>query len=204
MHCLTAWGQWAVELVQCTATLPGGSGQRNSCYALPHSLWAVGNGTSAMHCLTAWGQWAVELLQCCVTASGQWTVHLVPCTATLPVGPGQWYSCNALPHCLGAVGSGTPAVHCHTALGQLAMELSQCTATLPVGSGQWNSCNAASQPRGSGQWYSCNALPHCLWVVGSGTRAMHCHTAWGQWAVEVLQCTAPLPPSSGHRSSTRP
>ena len=27
MHCLTAWGKWAVELLQCSASLPGGSGQ---------------------------------------------------------------------------------------------------------------------------------------------------------------------------------
>ena len=106
MHCATAWGQWAVELLQCTASLhggsgqwnscnappslPGGSGQCNSCNALPHCLGAVGSGTPAMHRLTAWGQWAVQLLQC--TASlpwGQWTVQLLQCTAPLPGGSGQ-------------------------------------------------------------------------------------------------------------------
>ena len=45
----------------------------------------------ALHCLTVLGQWAVQLLQC---------------TASLPRGSGQWNSCNALPHCQGAVGSG--------------------------------------------------------------------------------------------------
>ena len=64
MHCRTAWGQWAVQLVQCTASLPWGSGQWNSCNALPHCLGAVDSATPAMHCLTALGQWAVELLQC--------------------------------------------------------------------------------------------------------------------------------------------
>ena len=54
MHRLTAWGQWAVELLQCTASLPG----------------AVGTRTSAMHYLTAWGQWAVELLQCSAPLPG--------------------------------------------------------------------------------------------------------------------------------------
>ena len=62
-HCLTALGQWAAELLQCTASLPGGSGQCNSCNALPHCLGAVGSGPPAMHCPTAWGQWAVDLLQ---------------------------------------------------------------------------------------------------------------------------------------------
>ena len=37
---------------------PGGSGQCNSCNALPHCLGAVGSGTPTMHCLTAWGHWA--------------------------------------------------------------------------------------------------------------------------------------------------
>ena len=53
MHCLTAWGQWTVQLRQCTASLPWGSGQWNSCNALPNCLEAVGSATPAMHCLTA-------------------------------------------------------------------------------------------------------------------------------------------------------
>ena len=90
MHCLSALGHWAMELLQCTASLPGGSGQCTSGNALPARLGAVGSGTRAMcgptswgerescpggrrclksktpemHCHTAWGQWAVQLLQC--------------------------------------------------------------------------------------------------------------------------------------------
>ena len=92
-----------MQLLQCTASLPGGSGQcnSNSCNAQPHCLGAVGGATSTMHGLTAWGQWAVQLLQC---------------TASLPGGSGQWDSCNAPPHCLGAVGGATPAIHCLTTL----------------------------------------------------------------------------------------
>ena len=56
-HCLTAWGQWAAELLQYTAALPGDSGQWNSCNALPHCLGAVGSGTPAAHRRIAWGQW---------------------------------------------------------------------------------------------------------------------------------------------------
>ena len=123
-HCVcpAALHLWAVGSGQelLLYTLPGGTGQCNSCNALPHCLWAVGSGTPAMHCLAAWGQWALELLQC---------------TATLPGGSGQWNSCNALPRCLGAVGSGTPAMHCLTACGQRAVQLLQCTASLPWG--QW-------------------------------------------------------------------
>ena len=205
MHCLTALGQWAVQLLQCTAALPGGSGQCNSCNAMPHCLGAVGSATPtpATHCLTAWGQWAVQLLQCTAslywgqwtvqllqcTASlpgGQWAVELLQCTAPLPGGSGWCNSCNALPHCPGAVGSGTPVMHCLTAWGQRTVQPLQCTASLPGGSGQCNSCHAP---------------PHCPGAVGSETPAMHYLTAWGQWAVQLLQCTAPLPGSSGQWNS---
>ena len=128
-----------------------------------------------MLCLTAWGRWAVENLSC---------------TATLPGGGGHWNSCNApphcvgavgnatlasaLPHCSGAVGSGTPAMNCLIACGQWVVELLLCTATLSEGSGLWNCCNA---------------LPH---PVGSTTPAVHGRTAWGRRAVELLQCAGPL------------
>ena len=69
-----------MQLLQCSASLPSGSRQCNSCNALPHCLGAAGNATRAMHCLTAWGQQAVDFLQC---------------TASLPLGSGQWNSCNA-------------------------------------------------------------------------------------------------------------
>ena len=180
MHCLTAWGQWAVQLLQYTAALLGGSGQRNSCYALPHWLGGSGQWTSGNtlpHCLGAVSSAAPALL--CPTAWGQWTVQLL----------------QFMPHCLGAVGSGTPAMHCLTAWGQWAVELLQCAAPLAGGIGQCNFCNTlphclgewatqllhctASLPWGSGQLNSCNALPHCLGAVGSATPAMHCLTALG-------------------------
>ena len=94
MHYHTAWGQWAVQLLQCTATPPGGGGQSNFCNARAHQL---GDGDScprggcclkspnpAMHGLTAWGQRAVQLMQC---------------PASLLGGSGQCNSCNTLPHC---------------------------------------------------------------------------------------------------------
>ena len=167
-HRHTAWRLWALELLQCSASLPGGqwvvqllryaasllrgSGQwssRSCCNALLLCLGAVGSGTPALHCLTAWGQWAVKL------------PLLLQCTASLPGGSGQRNPCIALPHCLGAVGSAILAIHCLTAWGQWAVELVQHTASLPGGSGQWNSCNA---------------VPHCLGPVGSGTSTMHCLT----------------------------
>ena len=89
MHCLIAWGEWAVERHQYLNALPGGSGQGNSRIALLHCLGAAGSGTLAMHCLSGWRQWAMHLLQR---------------TASLLRGSGQWNSCNAPPHCLAAVG----------------------------------------------------------------------------------------------------
>ena len=250
MHCPTAWGQWTVQLLQCTASLSQSSGQWNSCNALPHCPGAVGSGTLAMHCLTASGQRTVQPLQC--TASLPWVSgQCNSCNAPphCPGGSGQRNSCNALPHCLGAVGSATPAIHCRTAggqwaaqllqrtaalaWGQWAVDLRQYTAALPGGSEQCSSCitrphclgavdsatpalhcltvwgqwaaelmqRTASLPGGNGQWNSCNALPHCLGVLGSATSAIHCRTAWGQWAAQLLQCTASLPWGSGQRNS---
>ena len=205
MHRHTTSGQWAAELLQCTATLPEGSGQWNCCIVPPHSLGAVGSGiaatqcltasgvvgggTAAMHCHSAWGQWAAEPLQR---------------TSTLSAGSGQWDCYHAPPHCLWAVGSGTHVRHCHTARGGLL----QCIATLPGGSGQGTPVMHCHTAWGQFAGNPCNAPPHCLGAVGSGSPAMHCHTAsgvgsgtaalhrlivWGKWAAELLQRTASLP-----------
>ena len=193
-----AWGQWVVELLGCTATLPLGIGQWNSCSFPPSCLWAVGGVIVAIHRHAPEGHWAVEFLQC---------------TATLPGDSGQCNSYNAPPYCRGALGNGTSAVHRHTACGQWAwavgsgkpamhrhygcgqweVKLLQCTATLLGGSGRWK---FATLPTGKGQRNSCNLPPHCLWVVGSGNPAMHCHNARGQWAVKLLHLLATLPVGS--------
>ena len=95
-----------------------------------------------MHCFTAWRQWAVELRQSTAAVLGD---------------SEQWNSCSALPHCLAAERSRTPAMRC-----------------LSV----WNLCYALPQsPGGTRQWNSCNALLHCLGAVGSATHAMHCPAA---------------------------
>ena len=60
-------------------------------------------------------------------------MQLLQCTARLPRGTRQWKLCNALPHCLGAMGDATPAMHCRTTGGQGAVALLQCKATLPGG-----------------------------------------------------------------------
>ena len=70
MHCNIAWGHWAVDFVQCTASLSGGSRQCNSCNALPHFLGAVYSGTHVMHYHTPRGRWAVELPHCAGPPAG--------------------------------------------------------------------------------------------------------------------------------------
>ena len=190
IHCHTAWGQWAVELLQRTASLPGGSGQWNSCYALPHCLGAVGSATPAMHCPTAWGQWAVMH---CLTAWGQWAVQFVPYTASLPGGSGQWNSCYAVPHRLGAVGSGTPAMRGPTSWGD--------GDSCPRGGWCLQSGPPAMRstlPRGSAQWNSCHALPHCSRAVSRGQWAcalqeFHCPPPPGGVAVHCRSCTDHCP-----------
>ena len=186
IHRLTALRQWAVQLLQCTVPMPGGSGQWTSRNTLPDCAEAVGSGPPAIHCLTARGQCAVDLLQ-----------YIAP----LPWGSGQWTSCDTVPVCLRVVGSGPPAlqssnawgqravafvIHCLTATGQWAADLLQYTASLPGGSGQLTPCNT---------------LPHCLGAAGSGPCAPPCPAAWGQWAVELLQYTASLPQGSGQWTS---
>ena len=117
MQCLTACGRWAVELLLCTTTLSGGSGLWKSGNALPHCLgeWAVellqcvgpSAGGAESPTQEAVAAEKADLLQCTATLPGrQWAVELMSCTS------GQWNSCHALPHCLGAVGSGTPTMHC--------------------------------------------------------------------------------------------
>ena len=171
MHCLAAQGQWAVELLLCTASLSGGSGLWNSCNALPHCPGAVGSATPAIHCLTAWGQWAVELLQCTATLPMQ-------CTATLPRGSGQCNSCNTLLHCLGAVGSGTPAMCGPTSWGD-GESYPGGGCCLKSGTLAMHCHTALGAVGGGTPAIHCltNTLPHCLGAVGSATLAMHCHTA---------------------------
>ena len=168
-------GQWAVQLMSSIATRHRGSGQCNSCNALPYCFGAVGTATPAMHCLTAWGKWVVEFLQRSASLpsdDGQWAVERLLCSATLPrgneqqllqctasllVGNGQWSSWFASPHSPGAVGDGTCATHCLTACGQWTVQ--------PPGM-------HCLTPWGSDKFKSRNALPHRLGAVGSGTPGM--------------------------------
>ena len=124
MHCRTAWGQWAVQLLQCTAIAPRGGGQWNSCNARAPQLGGRG----------------------VLPRRRSLPKERYSCNAVR-----QCNSCNALPHSLGAVGSATPAIHCHNALGLVgsgthathrltaggrwAVQLLQCAGPPPGGTG---------------------------------------------------------------------
>ena len=99
--------------MQSSASMLGGSGQWNSCNALPPCPGAVGRVTAAKSYSNAAGSATPPIN--CLTAYGQWAVELLQCTAALLGRGRQWNSCTALPRCVGAVGTGTPAMHCHTA-----------------------------------------------------------------------------------------
>ena len=124
MHCPTAWGQWAVKLLQCTAPLPGGIGQCNFCNTLPHclgavgsatpamhrltALGAVGSGPPAMHCPTSWGQLAVDLLQPTASLPGA-VGSAIPAMGGRSVVPGLW-GCTTGRDGPGGMGSPTQGV----------------------------------------------------------------------------------------------
>ena len=78
--------------------------------------------------------------------------------------PEKRYFYSALPHCLGALGGGTRAMHCLNVHGHLVVHLLQCIAILHGYNGQRNSCNA---------------LSHCPGAVGTGSPAMCYHTTRG-------------------------
>ena len=176
MHCLTAWGQWAVELLQCTAPLPGGSGQCISCNALPHCLGAVGSATPAMHCLTALGAvGSGPPAMHCPTAWGQWAVELMQCTASLP----------------GAVGSAIPAMGGRS----VVPGLRGCT-TGRTGLGGWG-----VQPRGWSEPPSGPMGRHHLLITGHTGLGGTGSPAQG---VVGTSCKAHGEPSSSNNRAHRP
>ena len=70
--------------------------------------------------------------------SGRWN----SCTTTTFFGGSwQWVSCGTLPDCLGALSSGSSAIHRHIALGPWAVEFRRHIPKLPEGSEPWNCCN---------------------------------------------------------------
>ena len=257
MHCLTAWGRWAVVLFLYTAPLPVGSGQWNSFRAPPHCPGAVGSGTLSVHCLPACGVVWCGVVWCGVVWCGVVWCGVVWCGVVwcgvvwcgvvwcgvvwcgvvwhaegavtrrqwpgcLPTGTGKRQGCvskcalcasvllysrtSALSH-LAGIALLTP-VHSHTGSSRpTAPCVPRCTISafcvvphcLVLCIALHRACPAALHlwAEGDGQWISCNAQPHCLEAVGSTTPPMHCLTAYGQWAVELLLCTARLPRGSG-------
>ena len=118
-------------------------------------------------------------------------IALVAATASHPCGIAAALGCSALAAAARCYNL-TPVVGCFAMAAIVGccgrvVETLQRTATLL---------------RVSGQWDSCNSLPRCLGAVGSATPSMHCLTAWGHWAMELVLCTAPLPRGSGQWNSS--
>ena len=135
MHCPTALGLWAVVLLLHTALLGKGSG---------HALLPGAVAPGLLLCTTS------------LPAFQRWVVELLQCTASSPRGSGQWISFCTLPQGIGAMGSGTPSVHCYTAMEQLVEFVAGLllhTATL-LGS--------------RGRWEALCTPPHYLGAVGHG------------------------------------
>ena len=154
VHRRTAWGQWAVELLQHTAAPPGGSGKWNPCghtvlgqWAVVRSycLGAVGTRSPSAHRRTTLGQRAVEFLRY---------------TAAQPWSSGKWIACGTVP----------------CALRQGAVELLQYTAAPPRGTTEWNS--HVSLLHCSGHCNSYRTPPHSLGAAGRESSAA-CPTQWG-------------------------
>ena len=135
MHCSIELGHWAVELH--TKTLPRGSGQWNSCHALPHSLGALGSGTLATHCYTAWG---IEQWNSCITPAhylgaagdGNCATHCCTLWGYRAVELRQYT--DTLPHTATLrtpTGTRTPTAYCCVAKGLWAVELLHYTTAAP-------------------------------------------------------------------------
>ena len=93
---------------------------------------------------------------------GEWAVGLLVYTASLPGSRGLWMTFCTLPHCKGALHSGSPSAQCRSARGQWAVGLLHYSASLLGSSGQWISFGTLPHCWGSnGQCDSFITLPHC-------------------------------------------
>ena len=134
-RCPSARGNWAMEPMLQTTTLPGGIMQPNPCHTLRQCAGAVGSGDSAVHYQTS-----------------QDRGHSNSChTPPHHLGNGQRNSYHTLPHHGGAVGLGTRYAHYHAvwrqratrflmqiAWGHCAVELLPHTTSLTGCSGELN------------------------------------------------------------------
>ena len=97
--CPCAWGQWPVQLLQCTAPLPWG-------------LWAL----EVVQCTPEWAKGTAQLKSCNALPNSvaQRVVHFLHCIAPLLGSSAKCSCCHALPARQGAVGTETSAMHCLT------------------------------------------------------------------------------------------
>ena len=236
-HCLVAVGPWVAHNLQHTAAQHGDNGRWNSCGTLPHCLGTVamefmphngarprggcqgnllntllhchgilGNGTPALWFHTPFG----------AGGSGTPAIHRHNALGHWAVGLGHHNLCGSLPHCLGAVGGESCAIHWRFACGEGAIP--QHSATLCLGCGQRSHgitpllcrgvMSSGTHARhgyiayGQRWWNSCRTFAHYLREVGIRILALHRHSARGQWVVEPLNIHRRT--TSWQRSGTPP
>ena len=119
MHHHADYGQWASEILQCSAHTAKGRRVLQIVHWSTHCLWAVGGGNLAMHHHTACGRREVQIPQwkLCNSSHGMGPVgsEIVAMHRHKFGDSGQCNSYTALPHCLWALGRLMPAMHFPTA-----------------------------------------------------------------------------------------
>ena len=166
--------QWAVDLLQYTATLPLSSMQWISCSTLPHFWGAVSSGPPSVHRhidVERWG--AVGSGSPSVhgrTARDQWAADHLLCTATLLMSSEQWISSNAVPNCWGAVGNGSPSPYCHTAGGQWILVVWSGVVWRGVA---WRGTTRRGAVRCGAVWYRVVCQRRCYQMPMAGMPGIH-------------------------------
>ena len=175
--CGVVWcAEGAVTRRQWPGCLPTGTGKREGCVS-KCALCASVLLYSRDQCTVALGPCCSA--DACARSHRVYSAHCTVCAALHY----PYFVCGAA--LLGAMHCTVLCVPCCIAL---------------VGSGQWKRRNALSfclLAGGSGTPAAVRRTACRQWAVGGATPAMHCLTAWGKWAIELLQCTASLPRGSG-------
>ena len=128
IHCHTARGQWVVDILRCTATLPGSNRQCNSCNAQPQCLGAMGKEPLVSTCTLAAGSRQRTSWNGLQHRFGVVGIGMVALHCNIACGQLAGGTCNAPPQCLRAVGSGIAPIHCRGCRRAVGRYLLHCGA----------------------------------------------------------------------------
>ena len=195
MHCHTTWGQWALQLLQCSASLLGGSGQCNCCDALPHCLGPVGSATPTV--ATASSAKITVAPAGGPAHCGSGTAHhpqaVWQCIAgvALPTDPKKRGSALQEFQCL--LPPGSEAVHCRSSTAQCPKTVRQYIAGVPLSRQRPPPGQVFPSPQLVGPRIAGAALPTAHRQCGSALQEFHCLLPPGSEAVHGRSCTAHCP-----------